>query len=83
MSDLKKTLTLNALILFGLAYMTPTVVLATFGILADITQGGVPSAYIAALVAIIFTAISYGHMAAIYPMAGSAYTAVSMTKCNT
>ncbi|MCK2043301.1 APC family permease [Chromohalobacter sp. TMW 2.2308] len=76
MSDLKKTLTLSAIVLFGLAYMTPTVVLATFGILADTTQGGVPSAYVAALIAIIFTAISYGHMAAIYPMAGSAYTYV-------
>ncbi|PSJ44399.1 amino acid permease [Zobellella endophytica] len=73
MLKLQKTLTLPQLVLFGLAYMTPIIVLGTFGILAIITEGSVPGAYLIALVAMLFTAHSYGRMAAACPTAGSAY----------
>ncbi|VVM55116.1 Putrescine importer PuuP [Pseudomonas fluorescens] len=62
--------------LFGIAYMTPIIVLGTFGILAQSTAGMVPAAYLAALVAMFFTAMSYGRMAAAFPVAGSAYSYV-------
>ncbi|WP_409275805.1 APC family permease [Pseudomonas sp. KCJK9111] len=76
MAHLKRTLSLGAVTLFGIAYMTPIIVLGTFGILADTTQGAVPSAYLAASIAMLFTALSYGKMAKAFPVAGSAYTYV-------
>ncbi|MRT61219.1 APC family permease [Pseudomonas sp. CAH-1] len=76
MAQLKRTLSLGAVTLFGIAYMTPIIVFGTFGILADTTGGSVPSAYLAASVAMLFTALSYGKMAKAFPVAGSAYTYV-------
>ncbi|MBA1192898.1 MAG: amino acid permease [Pseudomonas sp.] len=76
MPQLKRTLSLGAVTLFGIAYMTPIIVLGTFGILADTTGGAVPAAYLAAAIAMLFTALSYGKMAKAFPVAGSAYTYV-------
>ncbi|AVK03930.1 MULTISPECIES: APC family permease [Pseudomonas aeruginosa group] len=76
MARLKRTLSLGSVVLFGIAYMTPIIVLGTFGILAETTQGHVPAAYLAASLAMLFTALSYGRMAAAFPVAGSAYTYV-------
>ena len=76
MARLKRTLSLGSVVLFGIAYMTPIIVLGTFGILADTTGGVVPAAYLVASVAMLFTALSYGRMAAAFPVAGSAYTYV-------
>ncbi|WP_394788205.1 APC family permease [Rhodoferax sp.] len=74
MSKLQRTLTLSSVVMFGLAYMTPIIVLGTFGILADATHGVVSGAYTLALVAMVMTAYSYGLLAAEFPTAGSAYT---------
>ncbi|MFP0193693.1 APC family permease [Pseudomonas sp. PHC1] len=76
MARLQRTLSLGSVVLFGIAYMTPIIVLGTFGILAQSTAGRVPAAYLAALVAMFFTAMSYGRMAAAFPVAGSAYSYV-------
>lgn len=76
MARLQRTLSLGSVVLFGIAYMTPIIVLGTFGILAQSTNGMVPAAYLAALVAMFFTALSYGRMAAAFPVAGSAYSYV-------
>lgn len=76
MARLQRTLSLGAVVLFGIAYMTPIIVLGTFGILAQSTTGMVPAAYLAALVAMFFTAMSYGRMATAFPVAGSAYSYV-------
>lgn len=76
---LVRTLGLRSVVLFGLAYMTPLIVLGIFGIVAEVTAGATPSAYLVALVAMIFTAWSYGRMSAAYPVAGSAYTYVRKT----
>lgn len=73
---LSRSLGLRSVVLFGLAYMTPLIVLGTFGIVADLTSGSVPSAYVLALAAMLFTAYSYGRMARAYPVAGSAYAYV-------
>ena len=76
MARLQRTLSLGSVVLFGIAYMTPIIVLGTFGILAQSTGGMVPAAYLAALVAMFFTAMSYGRMASAFPVAGSAYSYV-------
>ncbi|MGK8557303.1 hypothetical protein [Nocardia gipuzkoensis] len=76
---LVRTLGLRSLVLFGLAYMTPMIVLGIFGVIAAQTAGASASAYLIALVATLFTASSYGRMAAAYPVAGSAYTYVRRT----
>ncbi|PTR25962.1 APC family permease [Pseudomonas sp. GV085] len=76
MARLQRTLSLGSVVLFGIAYMTPIIVLGTFGILAQSTVGMVPAAYLAALVAMFFTAMSYGRMASAFPVAGSAYSYV-------
>jgi putrescine importer len=65
--------------LFGLAYICPTSVISTFGILATGTGGAVASAYLIATTAILLTAISYARMASRYPQGGSAYAYVSQT----
>ena len=73
---LDRSLRLKSVVLFGLAYMAPMIVLGTFGAIAEETKGTVPSAYLLALLAMLFTAYSYGRMASTYPVAGSAYTYV-------
>lgn len=71
---LERTLTLAHLVLFGISFMALGTVFSTYGIVAQMTQGMVPSAYILALIAMLFTALSYGRMASAYPISGSAYT---------
>ncbi|WP_026700852.1 APC family permease [Salibacterium aidingense] len=73
-ATLKRTLTLYQVVLFGLAYMTPMIVFGTYGVLADTTKGFVPSAYMVAMTAMLFTAYSYGRMVQAFPVSGSAYT---------
>ena len=71
---LKRSLGLWAIVALGLGYMTPTVMFDTFGIVTDETHGAVPTAYLVALVVMLFTAISYGRLVKVFPSAGSAYT---------
>lgn len=71
---MERTLTLAPLVLFGISFMALGTVFSTYGIAAQLTKGMVPAAYILALVAMLFTALSYGKMAQAYPISGSAYT---------
>lgn len=73
-SKLKRSLGLWAIVGLGLGYMTPTVVFDTFGIVTEQTNGVVPTAYLIALVVMLFTAVSYGKMVQVFPSAGSSYT---------
>ncbi len=75
-SALEKTLHLRSVILFGLAYMAPIIVLGIFGVIAEASDGGSAGSYLLATVAMLFTALSYGLMAKHFPVAGSAYTYV-------
>ncbi len=77
--QLHRRLTTLSAALFGLSYICPTVVISTFGLLAENTRGAGASAYLVATLAVLLTAVSYGRMAARYPEAGSAYTYVSRT----
>ena len=74
---LSRQLGMWAIVGLGLGYMTPMTVFDTFGIVSDETNAVVPLAYLFALVAMVFTAISYGRMTRVYPSAGSAYTYAS------
>ncbi|WP_078409489.1 APC family permease [Priestia abyssalis] len=71
---LKQSLKLWQVVMMGLAYMTPMVVFDTFGIVSEMTKGHVPTAYMIALIGMLFTAASYGKLVRVYPTAGSAYT---------
>ena len=46
----------------------------TFGLVSEESHFHVPTSYIFALVAILLTSLSYGHMIRRYPSSGSAYT---------
>ena len=71
---LSRVLGLPSLVLFGLAYMVPLTVFTTYGVVTDMTSGRLPATYVIALVAMLFTAYSYGRMVKAHPYAGSAYT---------
>lgn len=71
-----KLLKLPSLVLFGVAYMAPAVVLATFGVIAVASNGTTTSAYLLATAAMLLTALSYGKLSRIFPVTGSAYTYV-------
>jgi amino acid transporter len=71
---LQKNLVLWHVVIIGLAYIQPMTLFDTFGLVSDKSHGHVPTSYLVALVAILLTAISYGHMIRRYPSSGSAYT---------
>lgn len=71
---LERILGLPALTLFGLAYMVPLTVFTTYGVITVATDGRVPGAYVITLIAMLFTAHSYGRMVQAHPVAGSAYS---------
>lgn len=73
-TQLLKTLTLVQVIMIGLAYLQPLTIFDTFAIVSGITGGHVPTSYVVALIAVLFTAVSYGRLVKRYPSAGSAYT---------
>lgn len=72
--ELHRNLGLWHVIIIGLAYIQPMTLFDTFGLVSKESHYHVPTSYIFALVAILFTSLSYGHMIRRYPSAGSAYT---------
>jgi amino acid transporter len=73
---LKRTLKLHSIVLIGVAYMAPLIVLGTFGVIATASKGATAMSYLLALIVMLFTASSYGRMASLHPESGSAYTYV-------
>lgn len=71
---LHQNLGLWHVIIIGLAYIQPMTVFDTFGMVSEASVLHVPTSYIFALLAILLTAFSYGHMIRRYPSSGSAYT---------
>ena len=74
--SLKRALGLWDLILYGIIVIQPTAPMPAYGAFSNAGKGHVVTAVLIAMVAMIFTAISYGRMARVYPSAGSAYTYV-------
>jgi amino acid transporter len=73
---LRRVLSLGDLIIYGIILIQPVAALPLFGHANSISRGHAVTAILVAMVAMIFTAISYGRMANKYPEAGSAYTYV-------
>lgn len=73
-AKLRRNLSLWHVIIIGLAYIQPMTLLDTFGMVSRDSVGHVPTSYIFALLAVILTSFSYGHMIRAYPSSGSAYT---------
>lgn len=74
---LRRVLSLRDLFLYGIVAVTPSAPATIFG-LADVqSRGHVVVTILAAMAAMVLTAVSYGRLASIYPSAGSAYTYVS------
>jgi hypothetical protein len=73
---LRRTLTLWDLILYGIIVIQPTAPMPAYGVFSNAGQGHVVTSILIAMVAMVFTAMSYGRMARVYPSAGSAYTYV-------
>ena len=77
-SDIKllRVLSLGDLVIYGIILIQPVAALPLFGHANTISKGHAVTTILIAMVAMIFTAISYGRMANRYPAAGSAYTYV-------
>jgi putrescine importer len=73
---LKRTLTLWNLIIIGIVIIQPIAPMGLYGIVNNAAHGHVVTTILIAMVAMLFTAISYGMLARVYPSAGSAYTYV-------
>ena len=75
--SLKRVLSLPALVLYGIILIQPTAPMPLFGAAAVEGKGHVVTLVLIGMVAMLFTAVSYGRMANAYPSAGSAYSYVS------
>jgi amino acid transporter len=73
---LRRTLGLWNLIIIGMVIIQPTAPMGIYGVISNKAHGHVVTTIMLAMIAMLFTAISYGRMARVYPSAGSAYTYV-------
>lgn len=71
---LKRTMKLHHLVIFGVAFLTPMIAYTIYGVIATSSHGVESGSICFAVIAMMFTALSYGHMAKAYPVAGSTYT---------
>src|SRR6266545_4117823 len=72
--NFKRVLSLRDLVVFGIAFVGPTAPYSMYGLATVKSKGRLPLVYLIAMVAMSFTAFSYGRMAAAYPEAGSTYS---------
>jgi amino acid transporter len=73
---LHRSLGLWNLVFTGIILVQPTAPMPLFGVVQQEARGHVVTTVLIGMVAMLFTAISYGRMARVYPSAGSAYTYV-------
>ena len=71
---LKRILTRRDLVLYGLVLLGPTAPYPVYGIVQQTSHGHAVLAYLVAMLAMLFTALSYGRMSGAFPSAGSTYT---------
>jgi len=72
-AGLKRSLHFRDLVLYGIVLIQPTAPMPVFGVLYKVSRGHVVSVILLAMVAMLFTSISYGRMARAYPHGGSAF----------
>ncbi|MFF2953763.1 APC family permease [Kitasatospora sp. NPDC057965] len=76
--ELKRTMSLGDVVIFGLIYMVPMAPLAVFGIIYNFSHGMPALVYVVAGIAMVFSAMSYKEMAKRFPVAGSVYSYVRL-----
>ena len=74
--SLRRVLSLWQLVICGIIFIQPTAPMPLFGVVSVEAKGHVVTTVLFGLVAMLFTAFSYGRMSQAYPSAGSAYTYV-------
>ncbi|WP_232696012.1 APC family permease [Brevibacillus daliensis] len=74
--ELKRSLTLKDLIIYGLITMLPIAPIQVYGLIAKESFGMAPLVYLVGVIAMVFTAISYSQMSKEFPIAGSVYSYV-------
>ncbi|HET9472580.1 MAG TPA: amino acid permease, partial [Steroidobacteraceae bacterium] len=72
--ELKRSLGLGALVVYGLVFINPTSPFSIFGIVYNLSHGMVPLVYVFGFVAMTFTAASYVMLSRAFPVAGSVYS---------
>ncbi|KUO76665.1 MAG: hypothetical protein APF81_15825 [Desulfosporosinus sp. BRH_c37] len=72
--ELKRSLSVRDLVIFGIVFMAPLSSMTLFGVMSQISQGHNFLSYAFGFIAVIFTALSYGKMVKAYPIAGSTYS---------
>lgn len=71
--ELKRSLSLLDLMVYGLVLISPIAPFGVFGFVFNASHGMVPLVYALGLVAMLFTALSYLTMSRAFPVAGSVY----------
>lgn len=69
----QKKLSLTSLVVFGLAYMSPSLAMVIFGVIANRSDGIAPSAFLLASGGMLLSALSYAKLSRMFPVSGSAY----------
>lgn len=75
-ANLRRVLGLWDLVFYGIVLNQPVAAVGLFGLVSQLSQGHMVTTLLLSMVAMLFTAVSYGRMAALYPSAGSAYAYV-------
>lgn len=73
-TSLRRVLSRRDLVLYGLVILGPTAPYPVYGIVQQLSRGHAALGYLVAMVAVLFTAASYGKMSGAFPSAGSTYT---------
>jgi putrescine importer len=72
--ELKRTLGVRNLVIFGMVFMAPVSSMTLFGLMSEASGGNNVICYVIAFVAMLFTALSYSQMVQAFPVAGSVYS---------
>jgi amino acid transporter len=75
-TNLRRSLSLGDLLVYGLVFIVPIAPFVIFGVVFNASRGMVPLTYVIGLVAMVFTALSYREMSESFPVAGSVYAYV-------
>jgi putrescine importer len=75
-AKLKRVLGVWDLVVIGIVIIQPIAPMGIYGVIHNAAGGHVVTTILIAMIAMLFTAISYGQMARAYPSAGSAFTYV-------
>ena len=70
---LRRSLRFWDLVLYGIILIQPTAPMPSFGVIYTVAGGHAVTAILLAMVAMLFTCISYGRMAQAHPQGGSAF----------